>query len=99
MGKKIIEVVSNQKYCMATFFKGLNASWTGERKKMKDSNHEPLKLVMNIFSLSRAFVQLHRCDGSYLKLPCSGLKAAPMGKFSGKDSLRRDRNNTGHNKI
>lgn len=59
MGKKTIEVVSNQKYCRATFFKGLNASWTGERKKTRDSNHEPLKLVMKMLSLSWALVQLH----------------------------------------
>lgn len=54
MGKKIIEVVSNQKYCIATFFKGLNASWTGERRKMKGSNQSPLNYYRSkkILSLS-----------------------------------------------
>lgn len=46
MGKKIIEVVSNQKYCIATFFKGLNASWTGERRKTKGSNQQVPKVTI-----------------------------------------------------
>lgn len=53
MGKKIIEVVSNQKYCIATFFKGLNASWTGGGKIQRTLVMSP-KLVTKTLSLSRA---------------------------------------------